>query len=225
MQRTTLRFVVVAFASILTLDSVQHVSAHEQRVVLDGRYQFVVGFLNEPAVSGEVNSVDLRVSDLSQATPAADGGEPVGAPVEGLEETLTVDIIFADQTRTLDLEPRFQEPGAYNGYVIPVQPGDYAFHIYGTINGEEIDETFTPGPETFSSVLDRATLEFPATSASAGAMTAGSTGGSAGIGRDDLSGGLLAGLAGLLAIIGGGQLLRSRRDPRPVVSQTASAGD
>jgi len=80
MQRTLLRFVVGVLASILVLGSTQHASAHERRTVLNGRYQFVVGFLNEPAVSGEVNSVDLRVSDLTQATPAADGGDATGAP-------------------------------------------------------------------------------------------------------------------------------------------------
>ena len=36
-------------------------SAHERRTV--GKYQFVVGWLNEPAFSGQMNSIDLRVTD------------------------------------------------------------------------------------------------------------------------------------------------------------------
>jgi hypothetical protein len=229
--------VIPLMIALLLSGTLQTASAHEHRVVLDGKYEFVVGFRTEPAVSGEVNSMDLRVSDLSQSTPAADGGEAVGAPVEGLETTLTADIIFADQTRTLPLEPRFGQPGAYNGWVIPVQPGDYSFHIYGTINGEEIDETFTPGPETFSSVQDRALFEFPEASASThmapiGAVDPSATGGS------DLGGGALIGVAGLLTAIGAligvaglltaiGAIFVLRRHPRvqAAPSFASSAGD
>ncbi len=204
----------------------QRASAHEHRVVLDGKYEFVVGFRTEPAVSGEVNSIDLRVSDLTQATPATDGGEATGAPVEGLEETLTVHIIFADQTRELDLEPRFGAPGAYNGWVIPVEPGDYTFHITGSINGEVIDEIFTPGPETFSSVRDRTELEFPAPaeSADAGVVPMGAIAGGDGIGTGGIGGAALLGLASLLALIGVRRVVR-RPAPAPVPVWSSSAGD
>ncbi|HEY3126471.1 MAG TPA: hypothetical protein VGK07_05385, partial [Candidatus Limnocylindria bacterium] len=36
-------------------------AAHERRMV--GPYQFVVGWLNEPAYVGLMNSLDLRVTD------------------------------------------------------------------------------------------------------------------------------------------------------------------
>ena len=39
--------------------------------------------------------------------------------------------------------------------------GDYSFHIFGTINGDSIDETFTSGPQTFDTVEDAATYQFP----------------------------------------------------------------
>ncbi|TMB94270.1 MAG: hypothetical protein E6J38_08505, partial [Chloroflexi bacterium] len=55
--------------------------AHERRMV--GAYQFVVGWLTEPAYLGQLNSLDLRITDTRQ-NPAA--------PVSGLEKTLTADV-------------------------------------------------------------------------------------------------------------------------------------
>jgi hypothetical protein len=143
-------------------------SAHEQRDVDNGKYTLLVGFLNEPTVTGQWNSLDLRVADNSQpATPiagASGGGDEdalTGAPVTGLESTLQVEVIFGDKKKTLTLEPRFGVPGAYNAYLIPTAAGDYSFHIFGTINGDAIDETFTSSPQGFSSVEDAANYQFP----------------------------------------------------------------
>jgi hypothetical protein len=227
---TVRRFVAFPVAALLAAlvfaQFGQGASAHEHRHVLDGKYEFTVGFRTEPAVSGELNSIELRVVDLTQATPAADGGEATGAPVEGLEETLTVQILFADQSRELDLEPRFDQPGAYNGWVIPVQPGDYAFHITGTINGEAIDEIFTPGPETFSSVRDRTELEFPAAEgeSAANVVPMGAISGGDGNSLGSGGGAVLLGLAVMLALVGAFRVLR-RPGPAPVPVWTSSAGD
>jgi hypothetical protein len=212
---------VASLVAAIFLATNSSASAHEHRTILNGKYELVVGLLNEPAVSDELNSLDLRVSDVSQATPTSDEDAAVGTPVEGLESTLKVDIIFGDQTQTLTLEPRWQTPGAYNAWLIPVQPGDYSFHVTGTINGESVDETFTPGPETFSSVTDRATLEFPKQSASHQPAI----GAIADSGSGYFGGELLAGIAALVAIAAlalrmCSGLLSNRRFPAG-----ASAGD
>jgi hypothetical protein len=135
------------------------VTAHEHRTV--GSYELVVGFLNEPAVSNELNGLDLRVSEIPAAAAATPEADAEGTPVEGLETTLQAEVIYGDQKMTLTLRAAFNNPGRYEANFIPTQAGDYSFHIWGTINGTEIDETFTAGPETFSSVIDRTTLEFP----------------------------------------------------------------
>jgi hypothetical protein len=135
-------------------------TAHEGRTF--GNYELVVGFLNEPAISNELNGLDLRVSELpavdAASTPAADAD---GTPVEGLETTLQAEVIYGDQRMPLTLRAAFNNPGHYQAHFIPTQPGDYSFRIWGTINGTEFDETFTAGPETFATVIDRTTLEFP----------------------------------------------------------------
>jgi hypothetical protein len=121
------------------------VDAHEQREVADGQYHFVVGFLNEPAYQGELNAISVRITaNDPEATPAAEGEQVERAPVEGLEGSLTFEIIFEDQT---------------------AQPGVYSFRISGEIDGVAIEETFTAGPETFSEVAPRVDIEFPPSAA------------------------------------------------------------
>lgn len=167
MKRLYALFVSLGLAAMLGLLAPLAASAHEQRAADNGKYHFVVGWLNEPAYTGLLNSVDLTVTQTSgapltpPATATSDDEHPAETPVTGLEDTLKVDIIYNNKTMNLPISPRYQQPGKYNGYVIPMAAGDYSFHIYGTINGDKIDETFTSGPDTFGTVIDAKTIEFP----------------------------------------------------------------
>jgi hypothetical protein len=150
--------IATAAAALLVVSPIS-VGAHEHREI--GEYTLVVGFINEPAVSGELNGLSLTVHQAStSATPVAEG-EDEGTPVEGLESTLQAEVILGDQKMPLTLSTVWKTPGAYESWFIPTAPGDYSFHIWGTINGTQIDETFTAGPDTFSTVTDRSTIEFP----------------------------------------------------------------
>ena len=174
--RIAIRFlallVVVAVAASL---SGPRASAHEVRVVGGGQYEVVIGFLDEPAFVGEKNGLDLRVSKIpaaGAATPvAAEGEESANTPVEGLETTLRAEVIYGDQVLALALDTVYNAPGEYASYFFPMAEGDYSYHIFGTIEGVAVDETFTSGPDTFSAVQPR--LEFPATTAKASTDTAG----------------------------------------------------
>lgn len=133
-------------AMLTALVGIGVASAHESREV--GAYTFSVGFLDEPVFSGQKSGLDLRV---------ARGEEPV----EGLEETLEAEVTFAGQSRTLEISPVFNQPGAYRSVFFPTAAGPYTFHIFGEIEGEAVDESFTSGPETFSEVQDVAGGQFP----------------------------------------------------------------
>jgi hypothetical protein len=138
------------------------VLAHETRDVLNGQYQVVVGFMNEPVFAGDKSGLEFWVTEVSEATPAAGDEEAEGAPVEGLEETLKAEVIYEDQTMELPLTGMWDDPSGYYSVFFPTTAeGDYSFRIYGTINGTEIDETFTSGPETFGPVEDPEPLRFP----------------------------------------------------------------
>jgi len=139
--------------------------AHEHRAV--GNYEFVVGFLNEPALAYEPNGLSLRITLFPNGVPTEEeegtAAEEEGQPVEGLEETLQAEIIAGGgaETMELTLEPAFGDPGHYEAVLIPTVDGDYSFHVFGDLEGQQIDETFSSGPETFSSIEDTSELQFP----------------------------------------------------------------
>ncbi|HEV2526922.1 MAG TPA: hypothetical protein VGT61_00510 [Thermomicrobiales bacterium] len=129
-------------------------TAHEQRDVAD-EYSFVVGFLEEPAYAGEQNGLDLRISTLDPT------GGVNSEPVEGAEETLTATVSFGELSMPLEISPVWNTPGSYRAIFFPTTPGDYSFHITGTLGDTEIDETFTSADGEFSSVQDPTPLMFP----------------------------------------------------------------
>ena len=155
--------------------------AHESRDI-DG-INLAVGFLDEPVYSGQKSGLDLRVTHD-------------GAPVEGLEETLEAEVTFDGQTRDLPISPVFGEIGAYRSVFFPTAAGPYTFRIFGEIDGEAIDESFTSGPETFSEVQDATAGQFPLVLPAAGDTA-----------RDAEAGAAAARTATLALVIGGAGLL------------------
>lgn len=114
--------------------------AHESRQL--GEYKVVIGFLNNPAFAGFPNSVDLRVMKGDQ-------------PVEGLEQTLQVELIAPKgEKMLLELRKAHGQPGYYRGWFIPGVPGDYQFRIFGKIGGLEVNETFAKFFHSKQAVLD-----------------------------------------------------------------------
>ena len=131
--------------------------AHEQRQV--GAYQFTVGWSHEPTYVGEENSVQLFIHD-AHGNPIDDLGSP---------PTLQVAVIFGSQTSApLDLEPSFDPDtglgthGEFDAAVIPTAVGNYTFHFYGTLNGQNVDQRFTSSATTFNTVEDPTGIDFPA---------------------------------------------------------------
>jgi len=147
--------------------------AHESRDV--GKYQFVVGFLVEPAYEGQKNGLDLRVRIPAVAsatsTPAAGATATPSAavtstptPVTGLEKTLQVEVSFVGNDKKVTKPVRAisasTDPGHYTADVLPTQPGQYRFRIFGTIDGANVNETFTSG-DKFGNVAKTDDINFP----------------------------------------------------------------
>ena len=142
---------VLAAAALTLMPGVA--SAHQEKEV--GPYTLAVGFGTEPdTYAGYPNSVQLLLSKG-------------GTPVVDLGDTLQVVIEFGDQTSDpMTLDPFFEIgesgiPGDYRAFFVPSQPADYTFHITGTIHGTKVDESFSSGPKTFSSVQDISSVTFP----------------------------------------------------------------
>lgn len=142
-------------------------SAHEERTV--GRYHVEVGFGDEPAYTGEKNSVVMFLNDANDK------------PVVDLGDTLKVDVTQAGsaddaQKLSMTMQPNFEvggdgTPGDYRAWFIPTAPGPYTFHFTGNIKGQKVDEKFSSSPTTFDEVQDPAQVEFPAKNPTTGQLS------------------------------------------------------
>jgi hypothetical protein len=161
------RMGALAIAGLLLAGLVATTSAHETREV-EGEFEFVVGFMTEPAYVDEMNGLDLRISYLNGDDAAEDDEAEAddqyasdAQPVENAQETLRAAIQFGGDSQELDLRAVWGQPGHYTADVIPTVTGAYSFQITGEIDGVQINETFSAGPDTFSEIEPRAALEFP----------------------------------------------------------------
>jgi hypothetical protein len=132
-------------------------SAHGRRTVAE-KYQFIIGFLAEPAFQSQQNGIDLTICN-GECKNKADG--TLENPVEGVEKTLKAKVIFGSQSMDVTLTPRFRQPGKYNGVFFPTANGEYTFQFTGEVSGTKIDEKFTSGKDGFNSVQSTAPLQFP----------------------------------------------------------------
>ena len=152
----------VAAVSAVLLAIATPAFAHEVRKV--GAYQLTVGWQHEPVYAGTQNAVQIFIHDAN-GQPVDDLGNPV---------TLKVQVIFGSKTsEVLDLEPSFDADtglgthGEWDAAITPTEPGNYTFHLTGSIHGQTIDQKFTSGDETFNPVDAPATIEFPTKTPSA----------------------------------------------------------
>ena len=138
---------LTCLAALLGVTGASAVAAHEQRPTAG--VELTVGWAEEPAFVGFRNAAQLAV-------------ERGGSPVEGLAETVKVEVRLGDQsTGPLDMRPVFGSPGEYRADLIPTAPGAYVLHFTGTIAGEAIDEEFVSGPDTFNEVQGTGEIAFP----------------------------------------------------------------
>lgn len=161
---------------VVAMFAVGVASAHEGREV--GDFTIEIGWRVEPAYTGLVNGPEITVTRHAEAegnheeeaTPEAEGehsNEGAEAHDEsnngviGLDSTLQIEVTFGPASRILNLRPVVDEPGHYTATLMPMRPGDYTFRVFGTIEGLEVDETFSAADGQFSSVEPIEDIQFP----------------------------------------------------------------
>ncbi len=123
-----------------------------------GPFTIEVGWQHEPTYVGEANGVQVIISE----------GE--GKPITDLApDDLKVVVSTGDQqSGELTFDPGFDPEemegnlGEYDAAIVPTAPGDYTFHITGSVHGQAVDITVTSGAETFNTVVGTSDIEFPA---------------------------------------------------------------
>jgi hypothetical protein len=138
---------LVMIGVIVGLVALSPLSAHEEREI--GTYSVELGWRVEPAYTTIFNGPEIFVFDENEQA------------VEGLEETLQLEVTFGPASKTLELRPVWQDPGHYTADLIPTEPGDYSFHLTGTIGDTDVDEVFTSADGKFGSVEPISDIQFP----------------------------------------------------------------
>lgn len=125
---------IVAGVVLLALALPALASAHEVQVfeIKGKQYQIVIGSLNEPLVVDDKSGVDLRVSTM-----------PGNKPVEGLQDTLKVELIAGDKKKEMELDTVYNTPGAYKAPFYPTVATTLSYRVFGEIAGTPFNQTFT----------------------------------------------------------------------------------
>jgi len=122
-----------------------------------GPNTIAIGWKSEPTFTGVVNAVQVIVIDAA------------GKPVDdlGADDLKVVVSTGGQQSQSLSFDPSFDADtglgthGEYDAAIMPTAPGDYTFHLTGTIHDQKVDVTVTSGAETFDTVHDPTDIQFP----------------------------------------------------------------
>ena len=147
----------VATASLLaSLALAPATSAHSGFEV--GPYLISVGWLHEPALVGQPNAVQVTIVHHQDEEPVIDLALDAIAVVVS---TAGQDSPSLALTPAFDAEEGVGPLGEYDAPIVPTAPGDYTFHITGSIHETALDLTVASGDETFDAVEASTELEFP----------------------------------------------------------------
>ncbi|HET7181716.1 MAG TPA: hypothetical protein VFI15_05730 [Candidatus Limnocylindrales bacterium] len=151
---------VAAAASVLVLAALAGAAptfAHTGHEV--GPYVLEVGWLYEPTYVAQPNAVQVTITTHADGKPVLDLAADDLAVVVS---TAGVDSPSLTFEPAFDAEEQEGSLGEYDAALVPTAPGDYSFHITGSIHGTAVDLTVASGEETFDAVIASTDLEFPA---------------------------------------------------------------
>jgi hypothetical protein len=117
-------------ALIALILNFQFAFAHESITV--GDYEIVYGWVNEPAIVGQLNGVEIFVTNTSA------GDEQ---PLEGhIIHSLNVELSYGGEKKVLSLEPIGEDPTSeFAATIIPTIPGVYTLKFSGRLGDTAVD--------------------------------------------------------------------------------------
>src|SRR5947208_579799 len=125
---------IIGSAVALLLVLAAPAGAHVEK--RSGPFLLTLGWVDEPALSGAPNVVEVGV--------ATSGGSPLAVPAGALQ----VEVSAAGEATTLPLVPS-DEGGGLRAAIIPTRAGTYSFHVSGIVRGRTVDARATCGGGTF----------------------------------------------------------------------------
>jgi hypothetical protein len=153
--RAFLATLVAALSLGLVLATGGDAQAAGQRELAGGKYGLNFGFTSEPPVAGVQNTLEFQICQGACRT-GADG--KLQNPVKDANKTLKAQVIFGVQNMELELAPRPGFDGSYTAGFVPAKVGDYNVRLFGTLNGDAIDEKINAGANGISPIVDAKTF-------------------------------------------------------------------
>jgi len=138
---------LLALAFLVTLTAFNFVPALAHTEIKQGDVQIGVGWESEPPLVGQLNSITLEVTKVSD-----------GKPISNALAQADVSMAKGATTKPLDFQPQ-EEEGLYAAKILPTQTGQLSVVIKGTIGGQAFDQTVK-----VEDVEDTKLLEFPPSS-------------------------------------------------------------
>lgn len=123
----------------------------------DGPYSVAMGWWQEPTYVGVQNAVQVIIKTTA-GSPVAD---LASGDLHVVVSTAGKSTAALPLDPTLDPDTGLGRPGEYLAWLIPTLPGNYTFHLTGSIHGQPLDETYTSSDQTFNAVMDAGTAQFP----------------------------------------------------------------
>jgi hypothetical protein len=122
-----------------------------------GPYTLEIGWRIEPTYVAVPNAVSVTITDAA-GKPVNDLGADDLHVVVTTANTPSPDLSFEPGFDPEELEGPL---GEYDAAIVPTAPGDFTFHITGSIHGQKVDVTVSSGDETFDPVKESTNLQFP----------------------------------------------------------------
>lgn len=95
-----------------------------------GNTTIEVGWLSEPPLAGDLNSITLQVNKEISGEQTA---------VANALTNLTLSVKSGTITKVLDFQPSPTTDGGYEGMVLPTRVGPYSLVVQGDVKGQKVD--------------------------------------------------------------------------------------
>jgi hypothetical protein len=120
------------FLAFVFFTSFTHISfAHTSKTF--GNTTIEIGWLNEPPLASELNSITVQVDKESSGQQS---------PVLNALANLTISVKYGTISKPLDFEPSPTTDGGYEAKILPTRVGPYILEAKGDVKGQKVDGEF-----------------------------------------------------------------------------------
>jgi hypothetical protein len=145
--------VVMLFLFALLTVSFHNVSAHQKQLFSAGGkdYLLVVGNANEPVFLDDKSGVEMFAYIPLNKTDPTNTDPNSTKPIQGLDQTLKVEVSAGGKKKVLDFDPQENDPGHYIATFFPTVQTTYNYRVFGNItDNTPISLTWTCSPVSVS---------------------------------------------------------------------------